>query len=111
MTQPRQEERAMASPLTLHPDRALPLDERQRAVAREIYQQTVALPLICMHGHVEADIFADNTPFADPAHLLVIPDHYVTRMLLSQGISLEQLGIRRLDGGPVETDSRTIWRT
>ncbi len=101
----------MGSPLTLHPDRALPLDERQRAVAREIYEQTAALPLICMHGHVEAEIFAGNTPFADPAHLLVIPDHYVTRMLVSQGIPLEALGIPRTDGGPVETDSRAIWRT
>ena len=101
----------MAAPLTLHPDRALPLDERQRAVAREIYQQTATLPLICMHGHVEAEIFAGNTPFADPAHLLVIPDHYVTRMLVSQGVRLEALGIPRLDGGPVETDSRAIWRT
>jgi glucuronate isomerase len=101
----------MASAFTLHPDRALPLDERQRAVAREIYRQTAGLPLICMHGHVEAEIFAENTPFADPAHLLVIPDHYVTRMLVSQGVSLAALGIARVDGGPVETDSRTIWRT
>jgi glucuronate isomerase len=101
----------MAATLTLHPDRALPLDERQRAIAREIYQHTAGLPLICMHGHVEAELFANNPPFADPAHLLVIPDHYVTRMLVSQGVSLEALGIPRTDGGPVETDSRTIWRT
>src|SRR5579859_2741198 len=100
----------MAS-LTLHPDRALPVDERQRSVAREIYQQTGGLPLICMHGHVEADILADNTPFADPAQLLVVPDHYVTRMIVSQGVSLEALGVPRVDGGPVETDSRAIWRT
>jgi glucuronate isomerase len=101
----------MSSPLTLHPDRALPLDERQRAVAREIYQQTAPLPLICMHGHVEAEIFAGNTQFADPARLIVVPDHYVTRMLVSQGIRLESLGIGRRDGKPAETDSRVIWRT
>lgn len=95
----------------LHPDRALPLDDRQRAVAKEIYQQTAALPLICMHGHVQADVLADNTPFADPAQLLVVPDHYVTRMLVSQGIRPEALGVGRVDGGPVETDSRVIWRT
>jgi glucuronate isomerase len=100
----------MAAPLTLHPDRALPLPERQRDVAREIYQQTAALPLICMHGHVEAEIFAANAAFADPAHLLVIPDHYVTRMLVSQGVSLASLGVPRVDGRPVETDSRAIWR-
>src|SRR2546421_9499686 len=104
-------ERSMASSLTLHPDRALPLDVHQRAVAREIYQQTAALPLICMHGHVEAEVLADNAPFADPAQLLVVPDHYVTRMLFSQGVPPEALGVPRSDGGPVETDSRAIWRT
>jgi glucuronate isomerase len=97
--------------LELHPDRALPADERQRAVAREIYGQTAQLPLICMHGHVEADVFAANAPFADPAQLLVVPDHYVTRMMVSQGIAPESLGVPRTDGGPVETDSRAIWRT
>lgn len=97
--------------LELHPDRALPADERQRAVAREIYGQTARLPLICMHGHVEADVFAANEPFADPAQLLVVPDHYVTRMMVSQGIAPESLGVPRIDGGPVETDSRAIWRT
>ena len=101
----------MPEPLTLHPDRALPLDERQRAVAREIYQQTAGLPLICMHGHVEAAVLAGDTPFADPARLLVIPDHYVTRMLVSQGVRPEELGVPRLDGGPVQADARTIWRT
>jgi len=100
----------MAASLTLHPDRALPLAQGHRGLAREIYQQTAALPLICMHGHVEADVLAANAPFADPAQLLVVPDHYVTRMLVSQGIRPEAVGVRRLDGGPVETDSRTIWR-
>lgn len=97
--------------LSLHPDRALPADGRQRAVAREIYAQTAALPLICMHGHVEAEVFAANQPFADPAQLLVVPDHYVTRMLVSQGIDPASLGVPRVDGGPVETESRAIWRT
>ncbi|MBT2548068.1 glucuronate isomerase [Arthrobacter sp. ISL-65] len=97
--------------LELHSDRALPADERQRAVAREIYEQTAQLPLICMHGHVEADVFAANEPFADPAQLLVVPDHYVTRMMVSQGIAPVSLGVPRIDGGPVESDSRAIWRT
>ena len=100
----------MAASLKLHPDRALPLDERQRTIAREIYSQTAALPLICMHGHLEADALAANAPFADPAQLLVVPDHYVTRMMVSQGITPEALGVPRVDGGPVETDSRAIWR-
>jgi glucuronate isomerase len=96
--------------LAVHPDRALPLDPRQRDVAREIYAETASLPLICMHGHVEVEAFAEDRPFADPAQLLVVPDHYVTRMLVSQGVAPEALGIPRVDGGPVETDSRAIFR-
>jgi glucuronate isomerase len=97
--------------LRLHPDRALPAAPEQRAVAREIYAQTKDLPLICMHGHVEAEVFADDVPFADPAQLLIVPDHYVFRMLASQGVDLADLGVPRVDGGPVESDSRKIWRT
>ena len=97
--------------LQLHPDRALPFAPEQRSVAREIYGETKDLPLICMHGHVEPEVFADDLPFADPAQLLIIPDHYVFRMLASQGIEPADLGVPRADGGPVERDSRKIWRT
>ena len=99
------------SSLQLDPDRALPFPAEQRSVAREIYAETKDLPLICMHGHVEPEVLADDTPFADPAQLLIVPDHYVFRMLASQGIEPARLGVPRLDGGPVETDSRKIWRT
>ncbi|HZA31616.1 MAG TPA: glucuronate isomerase, partial [Propionibacteriaceae bacterium] len=92
--------------LQLEPDRALPFPAEQRRIAREIYGETKDLPLICMHGHVEPEVFADDIPFADPAQLLIVPDHYVFRMLASQGIEPAQLGVPRLDGGPVETDSR-----
>jgi glucuronate isomerase len=97
--------------LKLDADRALPFPTEQRSVAREIYGETKDLPLICMHGHVEPEVFADDIPFADPAQLLIVPDHYVFRMLASQGIEPARLGVPRLDGGPVETDSRKIWRT
>ena len=100
----------MPAPLALHPDRALPVDPVQRSVARTIYGATKDLPLVCMHGHVEARVFADNEAFPDPASLLVTPDHYVTRMLVSQGVALEELGVPREDGGMVETDPRAIWR-
>jgi len=96
--------------LQLEADRALPFPAEQRAVAREIYGQTKDLPLICMHGHVDPEVFADNAPFADAARLLIVPDHYVFRMLASQGIEPAKLGVPRVDGGPVETDSRVIWR-
>jgi glucuronate isomerase len=99
------------SSLQLDPDRALPFPAEQREIAREIYGETKDLPLICMHGHVEAEVFADDLPFADPAQLLIVPDHYVFRMLASQGMEPARLGVPRLDGGPVETDSRKIWRT
>lgn len=97
-------------PLRLHPDRALPAGDDIRTVARRIYQSTRGLPLLCMHGHVDAAVFADDERFSDPAHLLVVPDHYVTRMLVSQGVRLDQLGVPRLDGEEVETDPRAIWR-
>jgi glucuronate isomerase len=99
------------STLELDPDRALPFPAEQRSIAREIYGETKDLALICMHGHVEPEVFADDIPFADPAQLLIVPDHYVFRMLASQGIEPARLGVPRLDGGPVETDSRKIWRT
>ena len=99
------------SSLQLEPDRALPFPAEQRSIAREIYGETKDLPLICMHGHVEPEVFADDIPFADPAQLLIVPDHYVFRMLASQGIEPARLGVPRLDEGPVETDSRKIWRT
>ncbi len=99
------------SSLQLDPDRALPFPAEQRSIAREIYGETKDLPHICMHGHVEPEVFANDIPFADPAQLLIVPDHYVFRMLASQGIEPARLGVPRLDGGPVETDSRKIWRT
>jgi glucuronate isomerase len=99
------------SSLQLEPDRALPFPPEQRSIAREIYAEVKDLPLICMHGHVEPEVLADDSPFADPAQLLIVPDHYVFRMLASQGIEPARLGVPRIDGGPSETDSRKIWRT
>ena len=81
------------SSLQLDPDRALPFPAEQRSIAREIYGETKDLPLICMHGHVEPEVFADDIPFADPAQLLIVPDHYVFRMLASQGIEPGRLGV------------------
>jgi glucuronate isomerase len=104
------EENPMPSPLSLHADRALPADRAVRDIARRVYGATKDLPLVCMHGHVDAAVFADNAAFVDPARLLITPDHYVTRMLVSQGTPLEDLGVERVDGGEVERDPRAIWR-
>src|SRR5690606_40115022 len=78
---------------TLHPDRALPADPVTRPLAREIYQAVRDLPIVSMHGHVDVAAFADDEPFPDPAQLLVVPDHYLTRMLVSQGAKLPELGV------------------
>jgi glucuronate isomerase len=97
---------------TLSPDRFFDPDPAQRRVARELHQAIAGLPLICPHGHVDPAIFVDpDYRFGSPAELLIIPDHYVTRMLYSVGMPLEALGVPRLDGGPVETDHRRIWQT
>lgn len=95
----------------LHPDRAFPADPTTRGVAREIFAETQGLPIVSMHGHVDAAMLAADEPFGDPAELFVIPDHYLVRMLVSQGVPHGDLGVPRRDGGPVETDPRAIWRT
>lgn len=93
-----------------HDDTLFPSDGRVGAVARALYASVKDLPLICPHGHTDAAWWAVNAPFADPTSLLIIPDHYILRMLVSQGARLEDFGVARRDGGPVETDMRLIWR-
>ncbi len=81
-------------------------------IARDLYVGVKDLPLICPHGHVDPRLLADpNYQFGTPVDLLIIPDHYIFRMLYAQGISLESLGIPRLDKGEVERDHRKIWQT
>jgi len=99
----------MTKPLRLHSDRLLPALAETRSIARRLYDKVARLPIISPHGHTDPSWFAENQPFPDATALLIKPDHYVFRMLYSQGISLEQLGIRSLDGTPVETDNRKIW--
>jgi glucuronate isomerase len=94
----------------LDPDRLFPADSATRALARELHKTTAKLPIVSPHGHTDPRWFAEDQPFPDPAQLFVVPDHYVFRMLHSQGIPLEDLGIPRADGEPVETDPRKIWR-
>jgi glucuronate isomerase len=77
----------------LHPDRLFPADPGTRTVARRLYNTVRALPIISPHGHTDPRWFADNAPFSDPVSLLLTPDHYITRMLYSQGLRLEDLGL------------------
>jgi glucuronate isomerase len=99
------------SPL-LSPDRFFSPDPGQRRMARELYDSIAGLPIVSPHGHVDPRLLADeHATFGTPADLFIIPDHYVFRMLYSQGVPLEALGIPRRDGGAVETDHRKIWQT
>lgn len=92
-------------------DRFFGPDPRQREIATELYQTIAHLPLVSPHGHVDPRLFADpDYSFGSPVDMLIIPDHYVFRMLYSQGIALDSLGIPRRDGQPVETDHRKIWQ-
>ncbi|MFI5012556.1 MAG: glucuronate isomerase [Hyphomicrobiales bacterium] len=94
----------------LHPDRLFPIDPDARAIAQRLYRTVEDLPILSPHGHTDPRWYAENQPFPDPATLFVKPDHYVTRMLYSQGVTLEELGIPRKDGGTVESDPRRVWR-
>jgi glucuronate isomerase len=104
---------------TLHPDRLFPADPGMRAVARRLYNSVQALPIISPHGHTDPRWFADNAPFSDPVSLLLTPDHYITRMLYSQGLALEELGLVPLTPGgnaagaiaiASDCERRAIWR-
>ena len=94
----------------LDENRLFPIEPAARRLARDLYETVRDLPIVSPHGHCDPRWFAENERFSDPAHLFVVPDHYVFRMLFSQGFRLEDLGLRRRDGGPVETDPRRIWR-
>lgn len=97
-------------PPLLDPNRLFPLDPIARKLARTLYDSVKDLPIISPHGHTDPRWFADDMAFPDPAQLFVTPDHYVFRMLCSQGVDLSDLGVPRVDGGATETDGRKIWR-
>lgn len=93
----------------LHPDRLFPTDPATRGIARALFATVEHLPIISPHGHTDPRWYATDEAFPDPAQLFVTPDHYVFRMLCSQGVALADLGVPRADGGPTETDGRKIW--
>jgi glucuronate isomerase len=101
----------MTAEWALSPDRCFDPDPSQRACARELFALVKDEPIVSPHGHVDPALLADpQATFGTPAELLIIPDHYVTRMLYSQGIALEDLGVPSRDGAPVEHDHRRIWQ-
>ena len=92
--------------MLLHEDRLFPAEPGARKIAKALYAHVKSLPIVSPHGHTQAAWFANNEPFPDPAKLFVQPDHYVYRMLLSQGIPMEALEI----GEPAMKDARKVWR-
>jgi glucuronate isomerase len=99
--------------MSLSADRYFGPDQLQTRIARKLYQSVVQLPLICPHTHVSPRVFAiPDYSFGTPVDLLIIPDHYVYRMLYSQGIPMESLGVPRSGNatGPLESDHRRIWQ-
>ncbi len=102
----------MSTPLVLHPDRLFAPEGRALDIARELYAAVAELSILSPHGHTDPQWFAADEPFANPTDVLVTPDHYLTRMIYSQGVPMEALGVRPLldDGTPVAAP-RDAWRT
>jgi glucuronate isomerase len=99
----------MAKKLILHADRLFPADPAIRAIARRLYGAVQNLPIISPHGHTDPAWFADNQPFSNATELLLAPDHYLYRMLYSQGVPLASLGVPSRKG-PSDADPREAWR-
>ncbi|HEY2675544.1 MAG TPA: glucuronate isomerase [Steroidobacteraceae bacterium] len=104
----------MSKPLILHPDRLFSADSNIRGITRRLYQSVRNLPIISPHGHTDAEWFAGNANFSNPTDLLLTPDHYLYRMLYSQGIPMESLGVRPRLLGPAPREGaaepRAAWR-
>ncbi len=96
--------------LILHEDRFFDPEPAVRRLARDLYEDVKELPIVSPHGHTDPAWFSGNEPFADATQLIIIPDHYVFRMLYSQGVPMEALGVPTQDGTEVETDHCKIWQ-
>lgn len=94
----------------LHEDRFFNPEPSIRKIAREIYNSIKNLPIVSPHGHVEPSLFSENKPFPNPTKLFLTPDHYLYRMLYSQGISMESLGVPDINGEIEETNAKKIWK-
>jgi glucuronate isomerase len=93
----------LTTPLKLHPDRLFPTDSAVRDISRRLYAEVAGLPIISPHGHTDPEWWATDASFGNATELLLHPDHYVLRMLYSQGVPLEALGIRNADADPRES--------
>jgi glucuronate isomerase len=99
----------MAKPLKLNDDRLFPVEPSVRAIARSLYAEVRGLPIISPHGHTDPEWFAENKAFSNATDLLLAPDHYLYRMLYSQGVPMELLGVPDRSGA-ASADPRAAWR-
>jgi len=104
-----------SSKLELHPERLFSSDKNVAKVAKALYEEIYDLPIISPHGHTDPRWFAENGNFGNATELLIKPDHYVFRMLYSQGITLETLGIpqrgeQAVRGEAESVDPEAIWQ-
>jgi glucuronate isomerase len=93
----------------LYADRLFPADPGLREIARRIFSCARDLPILSPHGHTDPAWFASNAAWQDATSLLLVPDHYLYRMLYSQGVPMESLGIPSLDGRDDGADPREAW--
>jgi len=100
----------MSRRLQLDPARFFPADPTERAIAARLFAVVEGLPIVSPHGHTDPAWFSANAPFEDAVSLLLWPDHYLLRMLMSQGVALEQLGLSPAGGQRAVADRRAIWR-
>ena len=91
-------------------DRYLTDDLNALPLARDLYEVMKEYPILSPHGHIDPKVILENKAFANPVELLVTPDHYITRLLFSQGVSYESLGIPKKDGGGGAVEPREVWR-
>ena len=92
-------------------DRFFDSEPTTKWIAQELYDSVKDVPIVSPHGHINPHLFAEeNSTFGNPSELIIIPDHYLYRMLYSQGIPMEAVGVPRIDGGETEKDPRKIWK-
>ena len=94
--------------LILSNDRLFSSDPKERAISHELYALVKDMPIISPHGHTDPEWFASNANFTNATELLLSPDHYVFRMLYSQGSDLDELYVADKNGN-YHGDPRKAW--
>ena len=94
----------------LDPNRLFPIEKKTKEIAKKLYNSIENIPIISPHGHTNPYWFSENKPFENPSELFITPDHYVFRMLFSQGVDLASLGILEINTNKRERDPKKIWK-